>query len=178
MKQKLLLALGVGLMTTALSSNAAVMLFGNNSSGLTYTEAGMTITATSAEPVRTNGTWFLDCCDAGPETFSLATGGLFDLQSIFIGHVDGSDPVVWKGYLGVNELVSTSFNSGQGSTFNFAGFTGLDRVTMSVSGRFTDPNFDNLTFQAAATQVPEPASLALLGIGLAGLSAMRRRQRA
>jgi PEP-CTERM motif len=36
--------------------------------------------------------------------------------------------------------------------------------------------FDNFSIKEASTQVPEPASLALLGLGFAGLAAARRRQ--
>ena len=50
----------------AKSANATLMTleFEGNSTGVSYVEAGMTISATSAEPIRTNGKWFLDCCDA------------------------------------------------------------------------------------------------------------------
>lgn len=146
------------------------LTFDSSSSGTSYTENGVTIASTSAEPVRTNGGWFLDCCNSGPESFSISTGGIFDLLSVFISHVDGSDPVIWNGFLNGALVATNSFNSGQGSTFNFSGFTGLDTVTMSVSGTWTDPSFDNLTFE-----VPVPSSLMLLGIGLAGIGFVRKK---
>ena len=176
MKTKSAVILGLGLLAIAGSASSAVVTFGNTSTGTSYTEAGMTITATSPEPVRVaSGRWSLDCCDSGPETFEFTTGGIFDLLSIFRGHVDGTDPVVFRGYYNNAEIVSTSFNSGQGTVFNFLGFTGLDRVTMSVSGSFTDPWFDDLTFEASRA-VPEPASLAILGLGLAAVGFGRRKR--
>ena len=51
----------------------------------------------------------------------------------------------WTGFLNNTAVVTISYNSGQGSVFNFTNFGCLDRVTVSVSGRFTDPRFDDLT---------------------------------
>lgn len=173
---KKLLCAGAVLALSASAATAAVLTFDASFEGPVYTEAGMTITATSAEPVRTDGSWYLDCCDGAPETFNLTTGGLFDLVSVYIGHVDFDDPVVWTGYRDGVEVVSTSFNTGGGTVFNFVGFTGLDLVTMSVAGIWTDPWFDDLTYNAVAA-VPEPAPFALLGMGLLGIGLHSRRKR-
>lgn len=172
------IAITLGLLA-AHSANAApvTLTFDTNTSGTSYTENGLTITATSAEPVRTNGNWFLDCCDGGPETFSLTTGGVFDLLSVFRSHVDSTDPVVWKGFFNGNLVATNQYNSGQGSVFNFTGFNNVDLVTVSVQGSFTDPRFDNLVYQAAPrNDVPEPASLAILALGLGGLAFTRRKK--
>ncbi|HEX8069576.1 MAG TPA: PEP-CTERM sorting domain-containing protein [Pyrinomonadaceae bacterium] len=78
------------------------------------------------------------------------------------------------------QSVATTFGS-----FSFVGFSdltginsiGIARSLASLSG---DPVLDNFTFgpAAAPTETPEPATLALLGTGLAGLAAFARRRRA
>lgn len=76
------------------------------------------------------------------------------------GSTDGS--VLFFGYIAQNpgeEFTSITFNTttGQGDVFAF----------------------DNFTIGSAAqVQIPEPGSLALMGLGLAGLAAWRRRRKA
>ncbi len=162
----------IALFLSSVATAAPITLtFDSTTTGTSYTEAGMTITSTASEPVRTDGNWFLDCCDSAPETFSITTGGTFDLLSVFIGHVDYSDPVVWTGYSAGALVATNSFNTGQGSTYSFTGLTGVDLVTVSVSGNWTDPRFDNLTYE----EVPEPAIIAIFGLGLLGLGFARRK---
>lgn len=175
---KTTLAILFGLITLSLSTIASAvpigLSFNSNTTGAVYTENGMTITADSAELVRTNGLWYLDCCDPGPETFSLTTGGNFNLLSIFLNHTDSSDPIVWKGYSGAalvaTNIITKTIWAPNGELYFFSGMTGVDLVTVSVAGNYTDPSFDCLTYE----KVPEPAILAILGLGLIGMGFTRK----
>jgi hypothetical protein len=54
----------------------------------------------------------------------------------------------------------------------FANTDAFDRITITAAGGYA---IDNITIEGSAAAVPAPASLALLGLGLAGLAATRRR---
>jgi hypothetical protein len=66
--------------------------------------------------------------------------------------------------------VILGFSSGVGS--GWGSFTGaVDNISWTINGVTTVNNFE-----VAAADVPEPASVALLGLGLMGLVAARRRK--
>lgn len=80
-------------------------------------------------------------------------------------------------YDGANLIDTQTITTSAISTFDtFAGFTGLGNISnlhLSVSSGDQFVNIDDLRF--GTTAVPEPASLALLGIGLIGIGAMRKK---
>jgi hypothetical protein len=76
----------------------------------------------------------------------------------------------------LNEFISFTTTTGAGDPFQ-GQLLGIFLRDGGASGQI---NFDNVRLSATptATGVPEPASLALLGIGLAAFGAARRRRKA
>jgi hypothetical protein len=98
---------------------------------------------------------------------------------------------VWDGFNGTGNILGsfnlplTPFNGAPDPTGQFSplvpvgvGFSGLAK-SVEFGGSANQIGFDNITFGDAAPQssVPEPASLLLLGMGLAGAGGLKGRLR-
>ncbi len=70
--------------------------------------------------------------------------------------------------------------AGANNPFNAGGFTyvgnGIGNVNVQIIGRGNSSQFGGAVDNFAITAVPEPASLAILGLGVMGIAAMQRRK--
>lgn len=117
--------------------------------------------------------------DGGIEqTINVGAAGLtWNLSFAF--KPDGASPSSFSVVFGGQTLLSlTDPVAGDYTLYEFSGLTTGEDMTLSFS--FFDPVgflfLDSVSVTTAAAEVPEPATLALMGAGLAGLLFSRRRK--
>jgi len=108
----------------------------------------------------------------GPETltFDAAHGNV----SIEVSGQVGSEQVTMKAYDSLDSLLdSTTITANASWSLLSVSGPDISKVVISFSGQVT--TFNDLSFDAAVP-TPEPGTLALAGLGLAGMAALRRKK--
>lgn len=113
--------------------------------------------------------------DSAITAFGIAIGGAGDVASITLTALlsNGDSAVALDDYSGPFTVFGTNRQY-----FGVISDTAFTSITFTASNSGDGIFFDSLSFGTAATDVPEPASLALAGLALAGLWASRKRKAA
>ena len=172
-KIKLLAALSmVSLTFFASPSSATVVDFTGLVNFNDYTENGMVMTS--------NSVWNwpglnMAHMDRGVAIFKLLSNNDFNLTSVDMISNGGNGPARFGAYNNGVLLENVNINRNAG-TYSFGSlFSGIDEFRVTELGQhFT---FDNINLSATNT-VPEPSTLALVGLSLAGLALARKRKSA
>lgn len=143
--------------------------------------------------IASNGTDYLRVGSGLSATLTSTTSALFSINSIDLanylsGLAADNATATLTGVFANGTKITESFtltNNNILTTNDFTtelliGFTNLTSFTIAASGYFLDVDniVINQTPAAATSDVPEPASLTILGLGLLGIGAARRRKSA
>lgn len=152
----------------------------------TYTELGFLLDShrSFASAQQQNAGWYAGSASlfnnfgGGITTLTKVGGGTFALYGISLARVSTSygpgATVSFTGNVNGGGTVSQSFVVDAAlafSNFNFSGFNNLSSVNWVQSAPYHQ--FDNIVLDNG--QVPEPATLALFGLALAGFAVARRK---
>lgn len=173
-----------------------------DSFGDTFTQDGVTVTQVNGQAndiwtncsscwfSNTSLSWYPNGGDNGWTEITMADSSDFSNIGLDIGSGYGPGGINVL-YEVLNDGVSVLFGSITTSNVEdgYIGFSGGDfdllrlRATFSGGGSFGDGAtnalaIDNIELSGTITEVPEPFSIALLGLGLAGMSFSRRKMRA
>ena len=107
---------------------------------------------------------------------ALSTGVTYEYTISIDNAIHHGDPWMGWAHSTGDALASGSAMNNDTSMVNgFPGFSGSDGGTTPVMGGFAAPNPGGYDFAFAILQVPEPTTIALLGLGGLALVAFRRR---
>ena len=165
-------------------SSATVVDFTGLIDGTNYTENGMVMTSSNVK--RWNGSDIAYMVNNSVAIFKLSSNNDFSLTSInmFTGSGSlGTGPARFEAYNNGQLLGFDNVNGKSNPTYYFTSiFNSIDEFRIMV---FNEKSiiFDNINFGPATTvsglnTVPEPSTLALVGLSLAGLALARKRKSA
>jgi hypothetical protein len=181
------------LLSSAASARAATITFDSLAQpgkddaviGSSYTESGFTVSTSTLLSPKTGNQDF-----TGTGTV-ISTGNRFTVAASDASAFDFSGITLWElnrgfnaiqveftgAFVGGGTITQTVTTNGtfDGDVFTFVGFTNLASLQMRSVSNFTF-QIDNVDVSPAATPVPEPTSMLLLGTGLLGTGVRRWRQ--
>lgn len=118
---------------------------------------------------------YRNCCLATPASFSFSA----PVTAVAFSYSSNDGTSTFSAYLGGTLVESFSANTDTYMQNNYYGFTGIVFDSIQILAPFNNAFvIDNLQVTSAPATVPEPASLALLGLGLAGLVGRRKAKQA